>query len=164
MFTSVFALGRTVAGPIAGALADAIGWRDFFLFTVVCGVPGMVMLHRFVPFGSRELPEMADEVTATTRAALTTAGLIIRGLIAAIVGMVLGAASTATLSGLKAVKEGQGFSLMPQLTRISAPVEVSDWITLAGVIVFGVVVGFGTAAYLAARRGLRQGSGPAGSA
>ena len=32
-------------------LADAIGWRDFFIFTLVTGVPGMVMLYALRALG-----------------------------------------------------------------------------------------------------------------
>jgi PAT family beta-lactamase induction signal transducer AmpG len=155
LFSSVFALGRTIAGPIAGALADAIGWRDFFLFTVVCGIPGLAMLQRFVPFGTRELPESLERPEASTGAPVTRSGLLARGLAATLVGVLLGAVSSATLSGLKAVKEGKGFSLVPTFERMAAPGKVSDWIELASVLAFGLIVGFGTAAYLAARRGLK---------
>ena len=41
LFSSIFALGRTFAGPPAGALVDALGWRDFFLLTVPAAIPGM---------------------------------------------------------------------------------------------------------------------------
>ena len=165
LFSSVFALGRTVAGPIAGALADAIGWRDFFLFTVICGVPGLVMLQRFVPLGTRDLPEELGQPAAITGQPLTRAGLAARGLAATLAGVALGALASATLSGLKALKEGRGFSLASALERMASPAQASDWIALAEVTAFGLLVGFAAAAYLAARRGLkREGSGaPAGA-
>lgn len=155
LFSSVFALGRTLAGPIAGALADAVGWRDFFLFTVVCGLPGLAMLQRFVPFGTRELPQGLEQPEASTGTPVSRSGLVVRGLAATLVGIALGAVSSATLAGLKAVKEGRGFSLFPTFERMASPASVSDWVGVAGVLAFGLVVGFGTAAYLAARRGLK---------
>jgi PAT family beta-lactamase induction signal transducer AmpG len=56
LFSSLFALGRTVAGPIAGLLADALGWRDFFLWTIAFSLPGLALLQRFVPWRARDLP------------------------------------------------------------------------------------------------------------
>jgi len=34
LFSSLFALPRLLAGPVTGVMVDAIGWRDFFLFTM----------------------------------------------------------------------------------------------------------------------------------
>ena len=55
LLSSLFTLPRVLAGPITGVLADAMGWRDFFVLTVLFGVPGMVMLARFVPWGARDV-------------------------------------------------------------------------------------------------------------
>jgi PAT family beta-lactamase induction signal transducer AmpG len=57
LFSSLFALPRVVAGPITGFTVAAIGWPAFFLLTMVLGVPGLMMLARFVPIGVRE-PEL----------------------------------------------------------------------------------------------------------
>ncbi len=44
---SAFAsLGRVFIGPIAGVLADAYGWSQFFLVSLVVGVPGLVLAWR----------------------------------------------------------------------------------------------------------------------
>ena len=43
LFSSIFALNRTVAGPPAGVLIDALGWRDFFLLTVPCAIAGWML-------------------------------------------------------------------------------------------------------------------------
>lgn len=51
IFSSLFALGRTLAGPVAGYLAAWLGWRDFFLATMVAGLPGLALLWRFAPPG-----------------------------------------------------------------------------------------------------------------
>ncbi|WP_269792349.1 MFS transporter [Stenotrophomonas sp. Iso1] len=41
---SAFAtLGRVFVGPFAGVLADAYGWKVFFLVSVVVGIPGLLM-------------------------------------------------------------------------------------------------------------------------
>src|SRR5439155_6040987 len=54
LLSSLFSLGRTVSGPIAGVLIDALGWPTFFALTIAAAAPGLVMLQRFVPLGSRE--------------------------------------------------------------------------------------------------------------
>jgi len=54
LLSSLFTLPRVLAGPPAALFADAIGWRDFFVATLVFGVPGMLMLQRFVPWGERD--------------------------------------------------------------------------------------------------------------
>jgi PAT family beta-lactamase induction signal transducer AmpG len=54
LFSSLFALPRVVAGPMTGFTVDAIGWPSFFLLTMVLGIPGLLMLARFVPMGARE--------------------------------------------------------------------------------------------------------------
>src|SRR5262245_37669677 len=60
LFSSLFGLPRLIAGPVSGLLVDALGWRTFYLLTLVAGVPGMVLLARFVPLGVRE-PEFTVE-------------------------------------------------------------------------------------------------------
>ena len=54
LFSSLFALPRVVAGPMTGFTVAAIGWPAFFLLTMVLGVPGLMMLARFVPLRVRE--------------------------------------------------------------------------------------------------------------
>ena len=54
LFSSLFALPRVVAGPITGFTVSAVGWPSFFLLTMVLGLPGLLMLARFVPIGVRE--------------------------------------------------------------------------------------------------------------
>ena len=45
LLSSLFTLPRVLAGPPAALLVDAIGWRDFFVFTLATGIPGLVMLR-----------------------------------------------------------------------------------------------------------------------
>jgi PAT family beta-lactamase induction signal transducer AmpG len=54
LFSSLMAVPRVVAGPITGFTVDAVGWPAFFLITMVLGIPGLMMLARFVPPGVRE--------------------------------------------------------------------------------------------------------------
>jgi PAT family beta-lactamase induction signal transducer AmpG len=54
LLSSLFALPRVVAGPVTGLTVDAVGWPSFFLLTMLLGIPGLLMLARFVPLGVRE--------------------------------------------------------------------------------------------------------------
>jgi PAT family beta-lactamase induction signal transducer AmpG len=54
LFSGLFALPRVIAGPLTGFAVDAVGWSTFFLATIVLGIPGLLMLARFVPPGVRE--------------------------------------------------------------------------------------------------------------
>jgi MFS transporter, PAT family, beta-lactamase induction signal transducer AmpG len=54
LLSSLFALPRIAAGPIAGLLAASLGWFWFFVFTVFTGIPGLLMLRRFVPWHVRD--------------------------------------------------------------------------------------------------------------
>jgi PAT family beta-lactamase induction signal transducer AmpG len=54
LLSSLFALPRVLAGPITGFAVGAFGWPAFYLAATVAGVPGLLMLVRFVPIGVRE--------------------------------------------------------------------------------------------------------------
>ncbi|HSG05976.1 MAG TPA: MFS transporter, partial [Nitrospiria bacterium] len=40
LFSSLFALPRILSGPVTGVMVDAVGWREFFIFTMAVGIPG----------------------------------------------------------------------------------------------------------------------------
>jgi PAT family beta-lactamase induction signal transducer AmpG len=152
LFSSLFALSRLLAGPVAGVLVDAIGWRDFFLFTMIAGIPGMIMLQRFSPLGSRE-PWLVPE-TAQRGKPLPTAALIARGAICAVLATALAALSAAALAGMKAVHKDPtaSFGLLSRLADVLTPQSIGEWAQLAGIALFGVVLGLTVAATAAARR------------
>jgi len=54
LFSSLFGLPRLFAGPICGFLVAAVGWRTFYWITIAAGIPGLLLLARFVPLGVRE--------------------------------------------------------------------------------------------------------------
>ncbi len=149
LLSGLFTLPRVMAGPIAGVLADALGWRDFFIFTLVTGVPGMILLQRFAPWGIRE-PDFRV-ATATGRARLTRPAITLR---AAAVGLLAWAGcvlSLALAGAAKAFRAGQGFDLIPPAALILAPHSLGDWTTAIGLPVIGLLAGFGAAAALVAR-------------
>jgi len=157
LFSSIFALGRTVSGPPAGALVFALGWRDFFLLTIPMALPGLWMLSRFVPWGVRDLPQEADggETPPPTGTPLSPAGLALRGLLGAAVATTLAYLASAALDALRALRAPGGrFDLGAALGAMLHPVRAGDWLGLLGPPIAGIIVGFGVAAYFAARRGV----------
>lgn len=158
LFSSIFALGRTFSGPPAGALVDAIGWRDFFLLTIPVAIPGLLLLGRFVPPGSRDLPEAVEHegpppAHGTPVAIAALAGY---GAIAAAVGTVVAWGFSALLVALKAMRGGHApFDLAAAVRAMLHPARAVDWVDVAGGPVAGLVIGFAAAAYVAARRGIR---------
>jgi MFS transporter, PAT family, beta-lactamase induction signal transducer AmpG len=157
LLTSLFTIPRVLAGPPAGLLADAIGWRDFFILTLFTGIPGMVMLARFVPWGVRE-PEFSVAPSAAggplSRRALAgwsaAVGVLTTG---------LGLVTMALLAAIRNYRNQKGFDLGAQLLRL---LECGGWgeiLTVLGVVVVGAVTALMAAAALVARRGGGSGGG-----
>jgi MFS transporter, PAT family, beta-lactamase induction signal transducer AmpG len=140
-------------------MVDAVGWRDFFLFTIPAAIPGMLMLQRFVPWRSRDIPETVDQegepkahgVPATVR------DLVARGLAGAVVGTAVAYLASAMLAALKAMRGGKApFDVSAAFVRMFEPARAVDWVDVVGPPVAGVVIGFAVAAYVAARRGVKR--------
>jgi PAT family beta-lactamase induction signal transducer AmpG len=154
LFSSIFAVGRIVTGPIAGFTADAIGWTPFYLLATAASIPGLVLLQRFAPLGERE-PELealepaeARPVTRV-RLAATSVGVAAAGFAAAL-------AISALLGALRAArgKPGATVDFAGSLSRILGPVTTADWLRLASLAVVGLVMGAFAAAFLLARHGV----------
>lgn len=158
LFSSIFALNRTVAGPPAGVLIDALGWRDFFLLTIPMAIPGMLMLQRFVPWRAREIPETAEAdegAIGRVGAPVAVGALVRRGLTAALASAALFYLTSAVLAALRAMHGGRApFDLGRAAVGMLHPARASDWLDLAGPPVAGLVIGFAWAAFLAARHGV----------
>jgi MFS transporter, PAT family, beta-lactamase induction signal transducer AmpG len=61
LLSSLFGLGRTLSGIPSGALAERLGYAQFFAVCIALAIPGFVVLHRIAPFGQREvLPSAAS--------------------------------------------------------------------------------------------------------
>jgi PAT family beta-lactamase induction signal transducer AmpG len=131
---------------------DAVGWPTFFLSTLAVGIPGLVMLARFVPLGVREPVFTVEDVAP--RPPLGAAQIALRG---AFGGLVVGAAGfvlDASLYAVKTMRETKGaFDLWGALSRLAHPASIGDWLELVGVAAFGVISGLFVAALTAARRG-----------
>jgi hypothetical protein len=116
LLSSLMSITRVFTGPPAALLVDAFGWRDFYVLTLLAGIPGMVMLWRFVPWSVRD-PEFFV-APPTRRAPLPLGGLVVRSVAAGVLCLglafgvmaVLGAARTYNSGKVKAVVTSVGAS------------------------------------------------------
>jgi PAT family beta-lactamase induction signal transducer AmpG len=154
LFTSLFALPRLLAGPIAGVAVDAMGWSWFFLSTLVLGVPGLVMLARFVPIGVREPVFVVEEIAPKPPLRPVQIGLrgVAGGVLVGVTGFVLDAA-LAAVKTMRDAKGAAGYDLGAALWRLAHPVTITDWVEVGGLAAFAVIGGLFVAALAAARRG-----------
>ena len=116
LLSSLFALSRVFAGPVTGFLVHAAGWEAFFWFTMIAGVPGLILLARFVPPGTRE-PIITVEAPRY-REPLGTAALAARGVAGGLAGMALALLIMAGLVALETGVQGEGsYALTPHLVN-----------------------------------------------
>jgi PAT family beta-lactamase induction signal transducer AmpG len=149
LLSSLFTLPRVLAGPPAGLLADAIGWRDFFIFTVVTGIPGMIMLQRFAPWGVRE-PEFHVPAGGSQRR-LGPAERIGWAIGIGALAWFASLMSLALVAAAKAYRAGKGFDWIGASEPLLHPVSVADWTSAVGVAAIGVLTALAVAAALSAR-------------
>jgi PAT family beta-lactamase induction signal transducer AmpG len=153
LFSSLFAVPRILAGPIAGATVVAIGWQVFYLATMVLGIPGLLMLARFVPPGVRE-PAFDAEAEPPPRPgrSLERSQLIARGVAG---GAAIGVATLAiaalltALEGLRATPPT--FNYLAALSTTAFPATIGLWLQLVGIAAFAIIGGLFVAAWSAAR-------------
>lgn len=147
LFSSLFAIPRVVAGPVTGFAVDAMGWPTFFLATMVVGVPGLLMLARFVPLGVRE-PDFDIEGVRPPAVPATTGHLVVRAVMGGVVAAVGALALLAALEALDVMRAAPdtGFAFLPALERLTHPATLTDWVPLVGVLAFAVVSGLFAAA------------------
>jgi PAT family beta-lactamase induction signal transducer AmpG len=158
LLSSLFTLPRILSGPVAGVLADAMGWRNFFVLTLVFGVPGMVMLARFVPWGVRDVE---FEVVEPPRGRpLSRRGLVARAGVGALLTLLVGLAGVALVGGLSALRAHRGFAALPALAAVVRPSSVGEWTTTVGLLALGALGGLATAATLVARHGVESSPTP----
>jgi PAT family beta-lactamase induction signal transducer AmpG len=155
LFSSLFAVPRILAGPISGVTVEAIGWQVFYLSTMILGIPGLLMLARFVPFGVRE-PEFDAEEPAPLPSGppLATSQLVTRGVVG---GVAIGAVTlvmAALLAAFDAMRATPGapFDYGTALWQTMFPAGIGGWLQLVGILSFALIGGLFVAAYAAARR------------
>ena len=152
LFSSLFAVPRILAGPIAGATVVALGWQVFYLSTMILGIPGLLMLARFVPPGVREPAFDAEEPAPPVKRPLARSELVGRGVTG---GAVVGAATLAiaallsALEGLRATP--RTFDYLAALSATAFPTSIGLWLQLVGILAFAAIGGLFVAAWSAAR-------------
>jgi PAT family beta-lactamase induction signal transducer AmpG len=153
LLSSLFSIPRFLAGPPAGILADSLGWRDFYVLTLFAGIPGMVMLARFVPWSVRD-PEF--HVAAPRRGEpLGRGALLVRAAVGGFLAWALGVVTMATMWAMRNYRAQRGFDLPGQVLQVLAPASLGAWTTFVGLAVIGLSVGVMWAATLVARHGVR---------
>jgi len=153
LLSSLFAIPRVFSGPVAGIMVDAIGWRDFYISTLLAGVPGLVMLGRFVPWRVRD-PQF-NVAEPRHGEPLGRAALVAWAALSGVLAGLFGLAAMAALAGLKAVRAGGDFDLMERMLVILKPATTPDAVTAVSLALTGLVVALAAAATLAARRGTK---------
>lgn len=65
LLSSLSAVGRVFVGPTAGIIVESVGWSEFFVWTVVFAVPGLILLwwlrNTIDDYGSRQDKETIQE-------------------------------------------------------------------------------------------------------
>ena len=155
LFSSLFALPRVVAGPITGFAVAAIGWSSFFLTTLVIGIPGLLMLHRFAPFGVRE-PRFEHKSEAAPVAPVS--GLLRPGMTAAVGLAVVASLLLAMLDAMDKVRTAPdtGFDIAGAMWRLTHPADPGGWVQIVGILTFAIVGGM----FIAATRVRRARTSP----
>lgn len=148
LFSGLFALPRLLAGPVTGYAVDALGWRVFFLSTMAMGIPGLVLLHRFAPFGVREPRFRAAAGEPETPPGASSSGVLRSFAIWAGSGAALYLLTASLLGALKAARLApeDGFSFALGFSRVVRPEAFADWVQLGGIVCLTVITGlFGAA-------------------
>lgn len=162
LLSSLFSIPRVLAGPPAALLVDAFGWRDFFISTLFAGIPGMLMLWRFVPW---HMHDPVFQVDAPKRGApVTTAHVAARAAVGGLVGFAVSVFTVAALEAMRSYRARKVIDLGAHLQDVLVPTGLGGWLTLVGLVALALTVALTTAAYVVARRGIvaRPGAGPAG--
>lgn len=149
LLTSVWALGRVLSGPPAGALAASVGWAWFFVLTLPAALPGLWLLRR-----SEHLAEAApteEALGAGPRAPWDRATLVRRGVAWGAAAAVLGVGVAALLGALKGLRERHTLDLLGALDAVLRPASAAGSLDLLGALAFGVFAGLAVAAGMAAR-------------
>jgi PAT family beta-lactamase induction signal transducer AmpG len=157
LFSSLFGLPRLLAGPITGFTVPVVGWTNFFWLTMVAGIPGMLLLARFAPLGTRE-PTFTVE-PPRYRDPLSAGSLVVRGFAGGMLAAILAVLIMASLSAMDALASGgaESFELARFVGSILYPSRITDVLQLLGAVVAGAVCGLLTAAVFAARHGAAAG-------
>jgi MFS transporter, PAT family, beta-lactamase induction signal transducer AmpG len=152
LFSSLVGLARSFVGPPAGVLADALGWRDFFILTMAFGIPGLVMLQRFVPWGEDPKEISGASVDPIPPGPPYSAqALALRALASAAACAAFFLCLSSFLVAIKKWRAEKIFDFASGLHTVLSPTKLTEAVDVMNALVFGLVAGLAVAAYLAAR-------------
>ena len=151
LLSSLFGLPRLVSGPITGLTVDAVGWTAFYWLTMLAGIPGLVLLARFVPPGVRDPTFTIEE--RPPGAPLSVPALAGRGVAGGLAGLALAIAVVGALAASKSARAGDPLGWVEALARAVRPADAIGWFELLASAVFALTCGLLAAAVGAARRG-----------
>ena len=167
LFTSMFAIPRIIAGPIAGFAEYAYGWQWFFWGTILAGIPGLIMLQRFSPLGTRE-PHFVVEPPRSLEP-LSPRALALRGVAGGFATLIVAVPTSAFLVALSTYKKAReaaeklgddasevAFEYGGAFSSMVQPATLQEALPLVGIVIFAAVIGLSTAAVIAARHGAGQ--------
>jgi PAT family beta-lactamase induction signal transducer AmpG len=137
LFSSLFALPRMLAGPIAGFAVNALGWSAFYLATMVCGIPGLLMLARFAPIGAREA-QLSTANLDNDASSPGRGGRVAHGVAGGLAAGVLASLAVALMSALDTMRANPGSALAfgRAWSAIWRPGSVGDWLQIASIVAF----------------------------
>ena len=125
LFSSLFALPRVLAGPIAGFAVDAIGWSAFYLATMVCGIPGLRDAGAVRPARRARTAAHDGRRGRCGRRVGTaaTSGLVVRGVASGLAAGVAASLIVALMSALDTMRQdpGLGAAVRRRVVRDLAP-------------------------------------------
>ncbi len=152
LFSSMVGITRTLAGPAAGVMVDSLGWRDFFFATIPMAIPGLWLLARFSPWGTepKEASQAAPEVLPPGPP-WPASVIWLAGVGVTLLGCAAGLTGSALMTAVKHARAKGPFDFIESLRAIALPQTAAGAVDLISAVAFGLVVGLGTAAFLAAR-------------
>jgi PAT family beta-lactamase induction signal transducer AmpG len=113
---------------------------------MVVGIPGLLMLARFVPPGVRE-PNL-DAGEGPARVPTVSPALVARGVVATLLLLLGGALVVAVLPALSAPQGAPeaAFDIAAEFRRVWQPAAIAEWIQLMGIVVCAMIGGLLTVA------------------
>jgi PAT family beta-lactamase induction signal transducer AmpG len=151
LFTSMFALTRVMSGVISGFTVDSLGWTNFYIVTMVIGIPGMIILQRFSPLGVRD-PNI-ELIDTVEKKLISKSTYYLRIVMMSLITFIISSSMLALLNYSKLVRaKDLTASWNVEWFRLFAPVGWSAWVQLLGILIFTVSLGLCTAAYLRVKK------------
>lgn len=154
LFTSMFALTRVLGQVLSGFTVDALGWTNFFITTMVIGIPGMIILQRFSPMGVRD-PSI-EMIESVEKKPITYFTYYLRILMAALITFFTSTFMLGLLNYSKLVRaKNTAASFLHECIMLFTPSNWSVWAQLVGILIFTVSMALCTAAYLRVKKGVQ---------